>query len=508
MCNATFKLHKNALLRQTLLSVSLLSLSSLPILVQAADAPAEKPLGQINDHWKINGDFRARYETFDFFQPNATNNNNDYDFWALRTRLGVQYTDEFVDAYAQGEYSGVYGLPNNAQAAPGGALGLGALYYTENNRQDNISDVHLKQAYANFKFGTLGFKGLSLKLGRFEQNEGMEYKTGDAKYDTLKLTRVSQRMMGSFEFAHAGRQFDGAMLVQDHAKYNFTFSTTHPTQGGFNLNAQDQNSHIDLIYAALTGKKDAFLPGLESRLFYLYYGDNRNIQVVDNRSAAQRLPLSQQNLSIHTVGTHWLTVNKLGPGAIDGLFWGAYQFGDWANLDHSAYAFDLETGYQLTELPLKPWLRGGFYQGSGDSNSKDGKHGTFFSVLPTVRIYAKFPYFNLMNINDAFAQLVLTPTASTKVNIDYHHLTLAETSDLFYAGAGATSRNTFGVAGRAPTGSGSLGELVDITFNYVMNKHFNVTAYYAHAFGGQYEDTFYAKRHDADYAYVEFLTSF
>ena len=123
-----------------------------------ADTPPEKPLGQLTDNLRLTGEFRARYEAYDFFQPVGANNNNEYDFWGLRARLGLEATSQYVDGYVQGEYSGVYGLPNDAFATPGGALGLGALYYTENNRNDSPSDVHLKQAYLNFKFAPLGLK--------------------------------------------------------------------------------------------------------------------------------------------------------------------------------------------------------------------------------------------------------------------------------------------------------------------------------------------------------------
>jgi len=45
---------------------------------------------------------------------------------------------------------------------------------------------------------------------------------------------------------------------------------------------------------------------------------------------------------------------------------------------------DLEGGYQPKILPaLKPWLRGGYYYGSGDGNPNDNRHGTFFQILPT-----------------------------------------------------------------------------------------------------------------------------
>ncbi len=488
------------------LTCALSGMAHLPQL--KAETTTVKPLGQITEHLRINGSLRGRYEVYDFFQPEAINNNNDYDFWALRGRLGLQFNSKHVDAEVQGEYSSLYGLPNNAFAIPGGPLALGALYYAENGGK-SVDDLHLKQAYLNIKLAALGLPGLSLKLGRFELHDGLEYKTGETKFDLLKVTRVSQRLIGTFDFAHASRNFDGIALNYDQADYNLNISATRPTQGGFNLDAQKQIGDIDLVYAALTSKKDALLPGTEARLFYLYYGDRRNVQVVDNRTASQRPRLDQHDLAIHTLGMHWLTVHKFGTGIADALIWGAYQFGDWSDQRHRAYAFDIEAGYQWPELPLKPWLRAGYFHGSGDSDATDNKHGTFFQVLPTVRLYAKFPYFNAMNINDTFVQLLLAPTANTRLGIDFHHLTLDKRSDLFYAGAGANSRSgSFGFLGRPANGNGGIGQLVDISFTHTINSQLSWSAYYAHAFGGSYIDNFYHNKSNADFAFVELNVTF
>jgi hypothetical protein len=473
-----------------------------------ADAQLEKPLGQLTDNLRLTGEFRARPEIFNFFRSTGANNNNDYHFWSLRARLGLEFSSEYADVFVQGEYSGDYGLPDNSFGKPGGALGLGAMYYSENNNDTNVSNVHLKQAYLNAKLAAVGLPGANVKFGRFEIKEGLEYKTGEEKFDMLKTTRVSQRLLGTFDFANASRNFDGVAISYDQPLFNITTSATHPTQGGFNLNAQDEISKIDLVYAALTAKKEALLPGTEGRLFYLYYGDNRDVQVVDNRAEKLRPKLSQQSLKIHTIGTHWLSVQKLDSGAADALLWGAYQFGNWGNLNHQAYAFDVEAGYQFSDVMLKPWFRAGYFQGSGDNNPNNGTHGTFFQVLPTVRLYAKFPFFNMMNINDAFAQLLLTPAENIKIAMDYHHLELNSGNDLFYAGAGATSRKTFGFLGRVASGLETVGELVDFSFNHTINKYFSWNVYYGHAFGGNYIQNFYTTKRNADFAFIELNASF
>ena len=53
--------------------------------------------------------------------------------------------------------------------------------------------------------------------------------------------------------------------------------------------------------------------------------------------------------------------------------------GSWGALTQRAGAFAAEAGWQPKGLDtLKPRLRGGYDDGSGDSDSSDQQHGTFF----------------------------------------------------------------------------------------------------------------------------------
>src|SRR5262249_252401 len=158
----------------------------------------------------------------------------------------------------------------------------------------------------------------------------------------------SQRLLGPFDFADATRSFDGVRGVYDTQIINVTVTATHPTQGGFNIRAQDTLKDIDVVYAAITGKRGSFLPGTEARIFYLYYHDDGAVQVVDNRPLGARPFLNAEALAIHNVGGHLLTTQPLGPGIADGLLWCDYQFGRWTNLDHRAWAIAVEGGYQFT----------------------------------------------------------------------------------------------------------------------------------------------------------------
>ena len=75
-------------------------------------ADDEEPLGQVTPNLRVTGELRARYEGTDYFQPNlnpkrgVTANQNDYSFGALRARLGVGFTSDYLDAFLQGQYTG------------------------------------------------------------------------------------------------------------------------------------------------------------------------------------------------------------------------------------------------------------------------------------------------------------------------------------------------------------------------------------------------------------------
>ena len=113
---------------------------------------------------------------------------------------------------------------------------------------------------------------------------------------------------------------------------------------------------------------------------------------------------------INTFGGHTLHSIATGAGTLDALAWGAIQTGRWGTQQQLAYAFDVEGGFQPRILPqVKPWVRGGYTKGSGDGNASDKMHETFFQVLPTPRPYARFPFFNMMNTEDAFGSLMLRP---------------------------------------------------------------------------------------------------
>jgi len=157
---------------------------------------------------------------------------------------------------------------------------------------------------------------------------------------------------------------------------------------------------------------------------------------------------------------------------------------------------------------IKPWLRGGYSWTSGDNNPDDATHGTFFQILPTPRPYARFPFFNMMNNQDAYGFLLLRPHDKVTIRSDVHGLRLTSGSDLWYLGGGAYQPWTFGYQGRASAGNRGLATLYDTSVEVTASKHAVFTAYAGRAIGHSVTAAIYPQGKNATFGYLEVLLKF
>jgi hypothetical protein len=246
---------------------------------------------------------------------------------------------------------------------------------------------------------------------------------------------------------------------------------------------------VDFLYAALTRQLQGKSSRGEWRAFALHYHDGRGTVKTDNRPLAVRAA-ETRNIRLVTLGGHALGVFDRGPGKIDVLFWGATQFGRWGALDHRAGAFALEAGYQFNAR-RNPWVRAGYFRSSGDGNPADGDHTTFFQMLPTPRIYAQMPFFNLMNNQDLFVEFRWKPLPRLALRTNVRHLQLSSRQDLWYAGGGAFENRTFGYAGRPSNGRSALGTLFDASFDVGVTRRTAFTFYVGGVRGGSVQAAIY-----------------
>jgi hypothetical protein len=460
-------------------------------------------------HFKVAASARLRYELWNWFDP-AGVGGNSYGYFGAQAHANFTYDSRrWFDLRVDLQNTSLLGLPEESNAAaPLGDLGAGATYYAVHG-EGNLSRFFLNQGYVTFK--SPGHAATYLRAGRFEYTDGLETITGDPALDWLKRTRISSRLIGTFGFSHGGRSFDGVSGALDHAKVNLTALAVHPRQGGFESEGMPDIGNVDLAALTMTLKPGTLFPRGEVRLFVAYYGDERSprdtVIKSDNRPAPIRAADSAA-ISMPMIGAHLIKAFALGSGTGDALLWGVVQGGDWGQLDHRAYAIAAELGFQ-PRMAGNPWVRTGYYRGSGDDDPANGTHGTFVPVLTTVRQYAQFPFYNAMNLEDLFVQLHLRPIpGKLAIRTDLHRLWLTEPADLWYGGSGAGQQTrSFGFGGRPSGGSRDLATLADLALTWDPTPRASVYLYFGHAFGGQVIDAIYGDS-GADFGYGEFTVRF
>ncbi len=452
----------------------------------------------------FSGSLRGRMENWSWFEAPA--GEDAYTFGAFNLRLALEQKRERIEWKLEGLFPWLIDLPTGAiLPAPQGQLGLGASYFAANGRRDG--SAILRQAYVRWKWPALG--GTSgLRLGRFEFADGAEVTPADATLATLKRDRIAHRLLGNFGFSHVGRGFDGIEYAGGNKRSNLTLLAARPTEGVFQLRSFKELD-VDFYYAAFTRQFSAQTAKSEARAFVLHYHDGRGALKTDNRPQAARAA-DLRNIRLTTFGGHALVVFGDGAHKTDLLLWGAAQFGRWGQLDHHAGAFALELGHQFPGA-WKPWLRGGFFRSTGDGEASDNKHTTFFQALPTPRIYARFPFFNLMNNQDAFVEFRLKPAAKLGIRTDVRYLRLSDRNDLWYLGGGAFQERTFGYVGRPSNHRSGLGTLFDLSVDYDPASKTRLSFYLGGVRGGGVQAAIYPAggRHPgARFLYLELLQRF
>jgi hypothetical protein len=453
----------------------------------------------------VSGSVRTRVETWDWF---GSEPHGRYTYPASLIRLSAAGSRTAWDWQVEFAAPILLALPREATlAAPKGALGMGANYAAANGGHRHAAGLFPKQAFIRIK--SLGGRpGQSLTIGRQEFVDGTEVSPADDTLAALKRDRVAHRLVGHFGFTHVGRSLDGARYVTGSSRWNATVLGARATRGVFDVNGWG-DANVDLLYGALTSSGGGRPQRGEWRLFYLGYRDERdNVTKVDNRPPPVR-GADTDAILLSTVGGHYLRTAPTSAGTLDALLWGALQHGSWGTLRHRAGAMALEGGWQPRgPSKLRPWVRAGFNYASDNADPSDDRHGTFFQGLPTPRVYARFPFFNLMNVDDRFAELRLRPSRRIAVRTDVHALSLSAPADLWYVGGGAFEPDTFGFAARPSGGARSLATLVDASLEATLTGRTALSAYYGHASGGGVTDASFAIGSQAHFAYVELLVRF
>lgn len=442
---------------------------------------------------------RTRVDAWQWFA--APPKSETYGYVESLVRIGVAQRTRHWDWQLEIAQPAVLALPQDAVSTvtAQGQLGLGATYYASNANNKNPGAAFLKQGFLRYHFkGT----GRNLRLGRFEFIEGQETRPKNTTIGWLQVNRVANRLIGNFGFSNAQRSFDGIDAHFGARTWDITAAAARSDQGVFNMNGNPE-LNVDFQYLALT--KSALKQHLLVRAFGIGYHDGRTgLTKTDNRILAARTA-DHRNIRIGTYGGNLIAAVPAGPAQFDFMLWGVFQNGSWGALDHRANATAIEAGYRPSKTAASPWLRAGWLRSSGDNNAADSKHNTFFQILPTPRIYARVPFYNMMNSTDEFVQVMENPVKKLALRSDLHWLQLTSANDLWYQGGGAYDNKVFGYVGRPANNDTSLASVLDISTDYQATKHLAVGLYYARTWGKSVVSAIYPTNKNSQYGYVELV---
>jgi hypothetical protein len=395
----------------------------------------------------------TRVESWSFFEP-AAGGDPTSTYAGTRLLFGVRRDGPRVDLHAAGQVVQLGWLPERASGP--GPLGLGAVYF------DHAASSHPGEIY--LKYFSVRFKqvapGLSVQVGRFGYTSGAEAVSGVPKIEAVKRLRIDSRLIGEFEFSFFQRSFDGVRGDYARGRARATAAAFFPTQGGFEEDANRTMTDVVVLSGSVTLLPGAPLPRTEWQIFSHRYDDGR---AVTGRPDNEASAVSAADVHVTTVGTTLIAARPMGPGELDAVVWVATQTGRWYERAHRAHAVSLEGGYQWIAARARPWIRGGLVRASGDRDPSDGRHETFFQMLPTVRKHALSATYSQMNLRDLFVEVLMTPASRISTRAELHRLTLDRAADRWYFGSGATQRTgrVFGFATRPSGGATGLGTVVE-----------------------------------------------
>ncbi|MGC2619963.1 MAG: alginate export family protein [Acidobacteriaceae bacterium] len=441
---------------------------------------------------------RARLDAWQWFA--APPQKSTYRYLQSLFRFGLTQQVNQWDWELEMSQAAVVDVPSDSVSpvSAKGQLGLGGTYYASNGNNSEPDAAFLKQGFLRYHFGD----DKNVRIGRFEFLGGTETHPKDATMLWLQNNRVQQRLIGNFGFTNAQRSFDGIDAHIGSGPWDVTAMAARADQGVFNMNGNPE-LNVDLQYVAFT--RTAAQGHIVARGFAIGYHDGRTgVTKTDNRPLAVRQK-DHENIRLGTYGGSVIATAPAGPGAFDFIFWGARQNGSWGQLSDSAGAAALEGGYRATSVPSSPWLRGGWWRSTGDNDPTDNKQNTFFQVLPTPRVYARLPFYNLMNSTDTFAQIIDKPAKKLELRSDIHWLDLTSGKDLWYLGGGAFDNKVFGFTGRPGNGHTAFATVADISSDWQTTDHLALNAYYGYGRGKGTIKTIYPTGSNVQFGYLELV---
>lgn len=420
----------------------------------------------------------TRAELWQYFEPppNAATH-PDYVFFGNRSTIGATYRGTRWSAQGALQYVRVENLP--AGAIGPGLLGNGASYFFQANGTFSYQ-FYLRGLSLQWRQQS---RGLWLEAGRLSRAASTETPSGDATIDRLVADEVNGRLLGDMEWSFYQRAWDGVRGGVTRGGVAATVTAVLPTQGTFEESANLPMDRVRVAATEVTIAPGTLVPKTRLVAFAIGYDDTRRTSARPDNSG--RTPLAA-DIRVWTVGGSAVGAYPSRWGTSDAAWWIAWQSGAWYELSHRAVAATGALGHRFTRAPWRPWLRVGVAYASGDDNAIDGRHATFFPMLPSGDRVSRLNAYALMNVVDRWASLEVQPHRTLDISGSVRRVGLASGADRWYQGSGATLRlgNYFGFQGRNARGGTSIGTVMEAAATWRAHRWWTVRGHLGRIQGG------------------------
>ncbi len=381
---------------------------------------------------KVGGEFRYRFELRHDFGFNDTPKNDTVNLF--RTRLNMELTlDPYLRLFVEGQDSeSVAQRPIN-----------------ESTNFVNLLDVY--QLYAAFK-SPIEEVPVEVRVGR------QEFFYGDERFISFSKDAWS----------NVDPLIDAVRVIYKPAQW-LQADVFYGQPVVVRRSKPDPSNHSDNFYGLYTTLGPFHDHTLDAFLFYRY---NQNKNLVGEN------PGDLGQLKEYTAGNRF----KGKHGNIDYEIEYAVQSGSRAHNNIQAFAWYNDLGYTFATIPGTPRIDIEYNHGSGDSNSHDGKFGTFDNLYPSNhRYYGFIDFVSLKNIHDVKLGSQIKPNSKLKLTADYHWFFLDTNKDAWYNGSG-TGTLRAASAGASKT----LGQELDLLAKWQMTKEFTLWIGYSYFRSGPF----------------------
>lgn len=361
------------------------------------DAIKYRPLGSPDIYLSLGGEIRERFESYS--APNFGVPGPSADGYLLHRLLlhADVHAGDYLRAFVQ--------LGNHL--APGKEVAIPP-YEDRLDVQQAFVDVHVPKAGSTMDTALL-------RVGRQEMAFG------------------AQRLVSVRDAPNVRRAFDGVRVGgATNSGVKIDAFATRPVllkAGDFD----DRPNQSQAFWGVYSTFPKTFVPSSGIDVYYLGFENNHALYSIG--TGVER----RHSVGGRVFGTH---------GQWDWDWEALGQFGSFGAQDLLAWGFSTDTGYGFSVADWK--ARAGIKAtiGSGDTNPRDGKLGTYGGLFPKLAYFNQAGLLGASNVMDLQPSLTLKPIPRLKLTLSWDFIWRQTTNDAVYTSVATPIPGTAGRAGR------------------------------------------------------------